>query len=96
MESREALFASVGADLEKYDDARMGLSDDEMQKLTSSVTDCIRARRRLPVRRRPLSAGPAALPCQQKQCKTKKPRAVVLRAGLGRSRLSFFLPRAYG
>jgi hypothetical protein len=41
MASREALLASVGADLKTYYDAEMGLPGDEMQKLTSSVTDRI-------------------------------------------------------
>jgi hypothetical protein len=41
MASREALLARVGADLKTCHDARMGLPDDEMQKLTSSVTDRI-------------------------------------------------------
>jgi hypothetical protein len=45
MASREALLARecccVAADLKPCHDARMGLPDDEMQKLTTSVTDRI-------------------------------------------------------
>jgi hypothetical protein len=70
--SRKALLASVGgANLKTYHDARMGLPDDEMQKLTSSVTD------RIPEPSCPLTLQLAsesaathcvqavALPCQQ-------------------------------
>jgi hypothetical protein len=76
----------------------MGLPDDEMQKLTSSVTD------RVPEPPCPLQLasesaathclqGCSPTVCPYQQCKTNKPRA-----GLARlpPRLSFFLPRASG
>jgi hypothetical protein len=74
MASREALLASVVADLKTYHDARMGLPDDEMQKLTSSVTDSIPERAVLPPPSPLLPTACRLQPCRVSS-KTEKPRA---------------------
>jgi hypothetical protein len=80
MASREALPASVGADLRTYHDKKMGLPDGDMQKLTSFVTDRI-PKPSCPLQLASESAAAhclqaAALPCQLSvSSKTNKPRA---------------------